>query len=363
MKVIIEPRLAIRGQKIFEAAQKTYAFTFLTCLDENYEQQAIESSILALAEKSKTSASKKAEGLALVLGSKKFSEGFFIQLSKIVDASKLLIIRFGSGYDNIPLVLCKKLGFKVASTPAAAAKSVSELSFSLFFALAKNLFVNHASTEAAMPKSAYPRKGNLSSSQIGVSLPASKLRPAIQLSQKRLAVLGLGNIGRQVAKTAHYGLDMEVFAYVKYQAEEKPLKFLQYAGDDLKKVLCAADFISINLSLNNETRNLLGKKEFSWIPATALLVNTARSALVDDEALISALADGKLAGAALDVFTETTVRLYQQRLLPRNLGHKLLFSPHQGTNTHESSLAMAAQVIDTLHAFASKKSSLANFLC
>jgi D-3-phosphoglycerate dehydrogenase len=124
----------------------------------------------------------------------------------------------------------------------------------------------------------------------------------MQLEGKVLGLLGLGGIGREVAKIA-CGIGMEVIAWNRSPIPDAPARLV--ARDE---VLERADILSLHLALNNETRGFLGEAELTLLKPGAILVNTARGALVDEPALIGALENGRLRHAALDVFAEEPLR-------------------------------------------------------
>src|SRR5262249_27837456 len=129
----------------------------------------------------------------------------------------------------------------------------------------------------------------------------------VELAGKTLAVLGFGRIGQQVARRA-IGLGMRIVAYDPFVGEERFREAGVEGAALLEDALAAADVVPLHLPLTDETRGIIGRESIAAMRDGARLVNAARGALVDEEALLDALRSGKLAGAALDVFSEEPYR-------------------------------------------------------
>ena len=164
------------------------------------------------------------------------------------------------------------------------------------------------------------------------------------VSGKRLGILGMGRIGRAVAKRAR-GFDMEIHYHNRRRLppeEEQGAVFHADAAD----LLAESEFLSINCPSSPETRKFLDAERIARLPEGAIVVNTARGDIVDDEALIAALRTGRVAAAGLDVFDG------EPNLNPGYLGLDNVFMlPHAGSATHETRMAMGATCIDNLNAF------------
>jgi len=229
----------------------------------------------------------------------------------IESAKNLKVIgRQGVGLDNIDLQAAKERGISVVNTPEALTESVAELTLGLMLSLARDI----------------PR-GDRGMKE-GVWLKG-KLRQ-VELSGKTLGILGLGKIGARVAEFCK-GLGMPVIYWSrnrKLDIEEKA-GLLYVSFDDLFR---KADILSIHLALTPETERMVGERELSLMKPSAFLINTARGAIVDEEALYEALKDGQLAGAGLDVYWEEP---YKGKLgeLPN-----VVLTPHVGSDTKEAQL-------------------------
>ena len=158
----------------------------------------------------------------------------------------------------------------------------------------------------------------------------------------RLGIVGMGNIGRQVARRAR-AFDMEV-CYHNRRRNEQAERDLDVTYLPLDELLAGSDFVSLHLPLTEESRGLIGEKELRSMPEHAILVNTARGAVVDTDALCRALREGWIAGAAIDVT--------EPEPLPRDhplLGlDNLVITPHLGTSTTGTRVRMGRMTLDNL---------------
>lgn len=227
----------------------------------------------------------------------------------IAAAHQLKVIsKFGVGVDKIDVAAATKRKIAVCNAPGANSNSVADLAFCLLLAVA--------------------RKINLADKQVrtGVWQPVV----GIELWNKIIGIIGLGKIGKAVARRAK-GFQMRVLAYEPYPDKD----FVQREKIELLSLtalLSQADFISLHLPANPATRGLIGAKELAVTKPGAILVNTARGDIVDEAALYTALKEGRLGGAGLDVFNieppDTSSPLFE---LPN-----VVVSPHSGAHTVEA---------------------------
>ncbi|SLM11996.1 Phosphoglycerate dehydrogenase [uncultured spirochete] len=196
----------------------------------------------------------------------------------IENAKRLKVIsRYGVGYDNVDLEAAKRKGVAVTFTPGTNENSVADLAMTLLLCASRNI--------VSMDK--YVKSG-LGSRVIGS-----------EMWKKTLGIIGTGRIGKGLARRA-VGFSMNILAYDAYP----DTAFAQQVGltyCSLDRLLRESDFISIHCPLTDETRSLIGAAEFAVMKPTAVLVNTARGGIVDEEALYNALVQKKIAAAALDV--------------------------------------------------------------
>jgi len=237
----------------------------------------------------------------------------------IIDkADKLKIIgRAGVGVDNVDIEAATKKGIIVMNAPGGNTISTCEQTFALILAAARNI----APAYVSLKNKKWER---------------SKFK-GTELYSKVLGVVGLGRIGKEVAKRA-ISFGMEVLVYDPFvtpeMAERSGVKLAE-----LKELLKKSDFITIHTPLTEETKNLISQKEFSLMKPNAYIVNCARGGIIDEGALYKALKGKKIAGAALDVF-------FKEPPLDSNLLEldNILVTPHLGASTDEAQINVAIEV-------------------
>lgn len=189
-----------------------------------------------------------------------------------------VVCAHGVGVDHIDLEVAAQLGVIVANCPGANSQAVADLTIGLMVSIARQIpLVDRDARDGQWGR-----------------------YHGIELWKKTLGLIGLGRIGRAVARRAS-GFDMQVLAYDPYVDEQEALA-VGVRMTFLDELIASADFLSLHTALTEETRHLIGKRELELMKPSAFLINTARGGLVDEEALYTALVKGKLAGAALDVF-------------------------------------------------------------
>jgi D-3-phosphoglycerate dehydrogenase len=185
-----------------------------------------------------------------------------------------LLSLWGTGTDNVDLEAAARHGITVTNTPGVSAASVAEHALALLLATARR--IPQLDTEARRGR--WPR-GHM-----------------WQMHGKTLGIVGLGAIGRQFARLGT-GIGMRVVAWTMH-----PNPALGYDLVPLHDLLQSSDVVSLHLRLSAETRGFIGRGEFEKMKPSAILINTARGALVDEQAMVEALVAGRIAGAGLDVF-------------------------------------------------------------
>ncbi len=189
------------------------------------------------------------------------------------------IAKYGVGVDNIDLKAAEARGVKVSKTVGANAEAVADYAMALMLALARRV----------LPIDAACRQGNW-----------GKITTS-DVSRKTLGLFGLGAIGRHVARRAQ-GFSMKVLAYDVYWDEAyAKANDITYATPE--QIFREADFISLHLPLMEETRNFVGREQIAMMKPSAVLINTARGGLIDEEALLEALKANHILGAGLDAFS------------------------------------------------------------
>ena len=240
-------------------------------------------------------------------------------------ADRLKVIgRAGVGIDNVDVDAATRRGIVVANAPESTAVSAAEHAVALMLALSRNIPQAHAAL-----KDARWERGRFA---------------GIELAGKTLGVLGLGRIGREVARRA-LALGMRVVAYDPFVALER-FRELGVEPATLDEVYSAADVVTLHLPLTDETRGLIGRDAIARMRDGVRIVNAARGELVDEDALVEALRSGKVAGAALDVFATEP---YSGPLLELE---QVVVTPHLAGSTSEAQdragVMIAEQVVSAL---------------
>ncbi len=245
-------------------------------------------------------------------------------------AKKLKVIgRAGVGVDNIDLDEATRRGILVVNTPGANTIGATELTMMHMLTILRNGHEAHRS----VTQHKWERKRFMGTELYG----------------KTLGIIGLGNIGSQVAIRAK-AFGMKVLAYDPYIPREKAEKLGVKLVDDLHEMLKEIDILTIHAPLTHETRNMISEREFEIMKEGVYIVNCARGGIVNEEALIKYLEKGKIRGVALDVYSkEPPPPEFVDRI---SKFQNVSLSPHIGANTYESqenvAVIVAQQVIKAL---------------
>ncbi|MEC3608074.1 phosphoglycerate dehydrogenase [Bacillus glycinifermentans] len=227
---------------------------------------------------------------------------------ELIDAAGKLryIIKFGAGVDNIDVAYARQKGISVTNAPGQNASSVADLAFGLLLAGARSI----PQTNAAVKNGFW------------------KISMGYELDGKTLGLIGFGEIGKRIARRAS-GFNMNIMAYGTYK-DYKSAKQLNVRFAELDDLLAKSDFVCISTSLRPETFHLMNEERLAKMKNTAFLINIARGEVIDENALIQALEQKKIRGAALDVF-ETEPPSARVTSLPN-----VICTSHIGGATFES---------------------------
>jgi lactate dehydrogenase-like 2-hydroxyacid dehydrogenase len=277
---------------------------------------------------------------AVIVGVAPYRGPLYAALAEVAAGRGALIARFGVGHDSVDKCQAAACGIVVTNTPGVLDQSVAEHAVWLMGGLARHV----ASAET--------------------NLRAGRFRgtAGIELGGKTLGVIGFGAIGRRVARIAHHGLGMRVSAADRRTTAElerelkRPMAEItaefgltEYIAD-CDCVFGTADVVTLHVPAMAETRHFVDRRRLELMQPTALLVNTARGMIVDENALYDALTAGSIAGAALDVYeTEPYVPADPAKDL-RTLTNTLL-TPHIGSNTLEANRRMAESSLKSAQEF------------
>ena len=236
-----------------------------------------------------------------------------------------VIGRAGIGVDNIDLPAASARGIVVMNTPFGNSITTAEHAIALMLALARQIPQANASTHAGKwEKSAFM---------------------GVEITGKTLGLVGCGNIGSVVASRA-IGLRMKVIAYDPFLGAARAEELGVEKIDDLDALLARADFVSLHLPKTEKTANILSRNRIARMKPGARLINCARGGLVDEQAVADALKDGRLAGAAFDVFAVEPAKENPLFGLAN-----VVVTPHLGASTAEAQENVALQVAEQMSAY------------
>ena len=240
-----------------------------------------------------------------------------------------LVTNFGVGFNNIDLEACRERGIRVTNTPQPVIEPTAELAFALMHDVARRTAEFDRKLRQGIAED-FGVMNNLSHSLYG----------------KTLGIIGMGRIGQALARRA-IAAGMTVIYHNRRPIanSQSPIADqAQYVSKE--ELLQTADFVSLNLPYTPEVKHLIGEEELKMMKKSAYLINTARGAHVCEEALVQALKNGEIAGAAMDVY-EHEPQIHPELLTLDNV----VLSPHTGTGTWEGRIAMCENVCDNILAW------------
>ncbi len=232
------------------------------------------------------------------------------------------IARAGVGVDNVDLEAATRAGVLVMNTPDANTLSTAEHAIAMMLALARNIPAGHQHVKDGQ----WDRKQFVGT----------------QLAGKTLGIIGLGRIGRAVAKRA-VGLEMTVFAFDPFVSSARGIDASITLAASIDELLAQADFITIHASKTDDTKGMIGPDQFARLKPGARIINCARGGIVDEAALAAALKDGTVAGAAIDVYSREPPAGNPLLDAPN-----IVLTPHLGASTREAQLAVSLDAADAL---------------
>jgi len=248
---------------------------------------------------------------------------------KLIDAGKKLkiISNYGVGYNNIDVGYATQKGIAVTNTPDPVIEPTAELAFALMTAVARRI----AECDRKIRQNTI-KWGTLENLGVG-------------LFGKTLGIIGMGRIGQAVARRAiAFGMKVSYHNRNRLDAEiEQRYGAVYLSFDDL---LSSSDYISLNMPLTGDTHHLIGESELNRMKKGAILINTARGAVVDEKALVRSLESGYLGGAGLDVYE------HEPFITPQLLEmDNVVLSPHNGTATIDGRNAMSRYAAENIIRF------------
>ena len=247
-------------------------------------------------------------------------------IAKLPDSVRILAT-FSVGYDHVDVAAARARGIAVSNTPDVLTDATADITMLLILGAARRA----SEGETLMRQDAWA--GWAPTHLMGT-----------EVSGKRLGIMGMGRIGQAVARRAR-GFDMRIH-YSDAVRRELPAELAATFHDDADAMLPSCDFLALHVPLLPETRGWLNAKRLARLPKGAIVVNSSRGPVVDDDALIAALKSGHIAAAGLDVFTGEPRANPGYRALPNTF-----LLPHLGSATVETRTAMGNRALDNLDAF------------
>ena len=238
----------------------------------------------------------------------------------VIESARRLkgIVKYGVGIDAIDIPAARERGIPVVNVPDYGDETVAEGAFALLLALAKK----HKPLMRAMDRGGWVD-------------PGSEWL-ARDLAGKTVGLVGVGRIGRNLARMAGAGFRARVIGFDPGVGRESMAAAGVEKRDDLHQLLAESDFVSVHAVLTQDTRHLLDHRALACMKPTAFLVNAARGAIVDETALLEALKSGRIAGAGLDVFSQEPLRRSGHPLSELFQMDNVILSPHLTFYTHEA---------------------------
>jgi len=236
-------------------------------------------------------------------------------------ATNLKVVgRAGVGLDNVDLDAATQKGIIVMNTPAGNTISTAEHTVSMILSLSRNIPQANAST----------KKGEWKRSKF----------MGVELYNKILGIVGFGRIGSEVAKRA-FSFGMKILAYDPFLSKEVA-ENIGVEVVELKDLFTRSDYITVHTPLTEETKHLISKEQFAIMKKGVRVVNCARGGIIDEVALAEAIKEGKVAGAAIDVFEKEPVAPESELLKLENV----VVTPHLGASTEEAQVNVAIEVAE-----------------
>lgn len=250
---------------------------------------------------------------------------------KLIDnAPKLkLVSNYAVGYNNIDVAYCLEKGVTVTNTPGPVTAPTANIALGLMLDVARRI------TEC-------DRKLRQQGKQMKVGVLENL---GIPIDGKTLGIIGMGRIGRALAKRA-LACNMNIIYHNRHRLDTEYEESLNARYVSKEELLAQSDFVSVNAPYMPETYHIIGEKELKQMKPSAVLINTSRGPLVDEHALVKALKDGTIHGAGLDVFE------FGDHPLPELLElDNVVLTPHIGTQTYETRVIMAQTVCNNVIGF------------
>ncbi len=245
-----------------------------------------------------------------------------------------VVARHGVGYDNVDSNFLNENKIALAITGNANSVSVSEHVMTMLLCLTKNIY----ESDKLVKLNKFKEKANLPN--------------FFELYQKKILILGFGRIGKALAKRC-IAFDMAVYVHDPFVSDDE-IRSMNYIPTDKESGFKIADYISVHLPLNSDTKNLISFDQFNMFKSNLILINTARGGIINEDALFEALKNKKIFAAGIDVF-ETEPPINDHKLFSLE---NILLTPHNSALTLECRKRMAIECCENVFNFLSKSKNL-----
>lgn len=236
-----------------------------------------------------------------------------------------MIANFGVGYNNIDIHAATKRGIMVTNTPGVLTEATAELAFALLLSVSRRIVEGDKMV----------REGRF-------KFWAPMLFLGTEVTGKTLGIIGMGKIGKAVARRAR-AFDMKILYNNRKRIDVEEENKLQAKYTELKTLLAQSDFISVHVPLTEETRHLIGGNELSLLKPSTFLINTSRGPVIDEKVLVEALKTNKIAGAGFDVYeNEPTLTSGLTELT------NVILLPHIGSGTLETRTKIGSLAVENM---------------
>ncbi len=268
-----------------------------------------------------------------------FADAFILRSIKIseeilANANKLKVIsRHGAGYDNLDVNACNDKGIVTTYSPLSTSISVAEYVMTSILSLSKNFrdFEENLRNDNFNYK--YSNRG-------------------LDVANKTLGIIGFGKIGKEVARKAHFGLDMKVVTFLKENKKEELPDYVE--GVSWDKLFEISDYVTIHVPGTKDNYNLISKKEFNLMKKDAFLINASRGKVMSEKDFILAIKNKDINGAVIDVFDVEPPNINGEIFKLENV----ILTPHIGSNTKECMIRIAMDCANDVHRVLSNEAPL-----
>jgi len=246
---------------------------------------------------------------------------------ELISAGKKLKVigRAGVGLDNVDLKAAEEAGVEVYNTPDSVTNAVAELILGMMLSLSRDICIGNSSL----------KDGNWMKNHL----------KGVELKDKVLGIIGLGRIGKRLSEIVQ-AMDMNILFYDIVKVPKETIEKLNLKYVEIDDILTKSDYITLNIPLTQETTHLISREKISKMKKTACIINASRGAVVDEKALLDALKNDRIRGAALDVFEIEPPGRNELVVMPN-----VVCTPHIGAQTVEAQEAAATEVSERIIEF------------